>query len=244
MIYETFKQALQTQQLVTLVTIVSGPNLGSKLLVWPDGRQQGSLGLPELEHLAHTQALAFMTQQQSGRATFTLSNETTADLFFDVQIPQPKLVMVGAVHIAIPLVTFANTLGFHTVVVDARTMFATPERFAHADELITQWPDEALEAMSIDEATYIVTLTHDEKLDNPALKVAVGSKARYIGALGARSTHAKRVKALQTMGVTDEQIARIHAPIGLNIGARGPEEIAVSIIAEIVAARRGSKLLS
>ncbi len=238
--YDTLTQALAQQESVALVTVVAGPNIGRKLLIWSDGRRTGSLGAEPLDAQATQHALDLLVAQESGRATFSL-NEETVDLFFDVHIPQPKLIIVGAVHIAIPLVTFAKTLGFYTIVIDARSMFATPDRFAHADELITQWPDDALHALPIDESTYIVTLTHDEKLDNPALKVAVGSKARYIGALGARSTHAKRVTALREMGVTEAQLARIHAPIGLNIGARGPEEIAVSIIAEIVAVRRGMR---
>jgi xanthine dehydrogenase accessory factor len=126
------------------------------------------------------------------------------------------------------------------MVVDARSLFATRERFPHVDELVIKWPSEFLSETEIDEATYIVTLSHDEKLDNPALEVAVNSKARYIGALGSRKTHAERIKALKDKGITDEVLSRIHAPIGLNIGAVGPEEIAVSIIAEIVAVRRDS----
>jgi xanthine dehydrogenase accessory factor len=146
--------------------------------------------------------------------------------------------IVGAVHIAIPLVTFAKTLGFHTVVIDARGAFATPERFGHADELVQAWPDEALEGR-LNSNSYVVLLTHDPKLDDPAIMLALPSPARYVGALGSPSTHAKRVERLREEGVPGELLARLHAPIGLKIGARTPEEIAVSIIAEIVAARYG-----
>jgi xanthine dehydrogenase accessory factor len=146
--------------------------------------------------------------------------------------------IVGAVHIAIPLVTFAKTLGFRTVVVDARGAFATPERFAHADELIMAWPDEALEG-KLHSNSAVVLLTHDPKLDDPALKIALPSPARYVGALGSPRTHAKRLDRLREDGVPEEQLARLHAPIGLKIGANTPEEIAVSIIAEVVAARHG-----
>jgi xanthine dehydrogenase accessory factor len=145
---------------------------------------------------------------------------------------------VGAVHNAIPLVTFAKTLGFRTIVVDARGAFATPERFAHADELIMAWPDEALEG-KLNSNSFVVLLTHDPKLDDPALKIALPSQARYIGALGSPKTHAKRLERLREEGMPEEQIARLHAPIGLAIGANTPEEIAVSIIAEVVAARHG-----
>jgi len=143
------------------------------------------------------------------------------------------------VHIAAALVTYANVLGFRTVVLDARTAFATPERFAHAAELIARWPADALAAQNLDEGSCVVVLTHDEKIDNPALAVALRSPARYVGALGSRKTHAKRVAALRELGLGDAEIARIHAPIGLPIAARRPEEIALSIMAEIVAVVNG-----
>ena len=129
-------------------------------------------------------------------------------------------------------------LGFRTVVVVARGAFATPERFAHADELVNEWPDEAL-AGRLNSNSFVVLLTHDPKLDDPALKVALPSPARYVGALGSPSTHAKRLARLRGEGLPEDQLARLHAPIGLKIGGNTPEEIAVSIIAEIVAARHG-----
>jgi xanthine dehydrogenase accessory factor len=146
---------------------------------------------------------------------------------------------VGAVHIAIPLVTFAKTLGFRTIVVDARSAFATRERFPHADELIVEWPSTAMEKLGLDEATYVVVLTHDDKLDVPALQAALASPARYIGILGSTTTHAKRVQALRQSGITDEQLASIRAPVGLDVGAIGPDEIAFSIMAEMMAVRHG-----
>jgi len=239
-IYSQLQKALQQEQFVILATVINGLGLGKKLLILATGKTVGSVGSSPLDEqvIAHAQTL--FKQQQSSRTTFTIDQESI-ELFFDVYPPPPKLIIIGAVHIAMPLITFAKTLGYHTIVIDARAMFATPERVGHADELIIQWPDEALQRLTIDEATCIVTLTHDEKLDNPALEVAVQSKARYIGALGARSTHAKRVKALQEKGITAEQLARIHAPIGLNIGSQGPEEIAIAIMAEIVANRHGMR---
>ena len=163
------------------------------------------------------------------------------DLLIDVHVPQETLVIVGAVHIAIPLVNFARELGLHTVVIDARPIFATQDRFDHADELIRSWPEDALREMKLNESTYVVTLTHDEKLDTPALIYALDHPAGYIGALGSKRTHAKRVAVLREAGVSDEQIDRIHAPIGLDLGGRGPEEIALSIIAEIVQVRNNRK---
>ena len=174
-----------------------------------------------------------LARQQSERFVFRQGGNEW-DVFVDVFPPPPQLVIVGAVHIAIPLVTFAKALGFRTIVVDARRAFATPERFAHADQLLIGWPGDILPTLNLNESTCLVTLTHDEKLDNPALLVALNSPVRYIGALGSKRTHASRAAALQAEGTTDEQIARIHAPIGLDLGGRRPEEIAVAIVAQIV----------
>ncbi len=237
-IYELLKRSLDNEELVALATVVAGPGLGRKLLFWPDGRTEGDLGSSDLNQQVLHAAVDLLADQRSGRETFDVAGESV-DVFMDVYPPPPKLIVVGAVHIAIPLVTFGKELGFRTVVVDARSAFATEERFAHADELILKWPAKALEELDLDEASCVVVLTHDEKLDNPALETALGSPARYIGALGSTRTHAKRVEKLKAQGVTDEQLDRIHAPIGLDIGARRPAEIAVSIIAEIVAVSHG-----
>jgi len=238
-LYTTFANAVKRGRLVGLATVLAGPGMGHKLLLWPNGATEGDLGDVDLNYQVIERAKAAFADQQTTRFTVpTAAGEV--DVFLEVQAPLPKLVIVGAVHIAIPLVTFGKTLGFHTIVLDARSAFATPERFHHADELLIQWPADALPEIGIDESTYIVVLTHDEKIDNPALAVALTSPARYVGALGSKKTHARRVAALQEAGVTEEQIARIHAPIGLNIGARRPEEIAVSITAEIIAVMNGS----
>ena len=153
--------------------------------------------------------------------------------------PPPRLIVVGAVHVAVHLVHYARRLGFETVVVDPRTAFATPERFAHADRLVSEWPQEALPEIGLDENGYLAVLSHDLKIDVPALVWALRQPARYIGALGSKKTHAKRVTALREAGVDDAAIERIHAPIGLDLGGRRAEEIALSVMAEIVAARHG-----
>ena len=186
----------------------------------------------------HARAVQLLDAQRTERFSTSVENQWV-DIFIEVHAPPPKLIIIGAVHIAIPLVTFGKTLGFRTVVLDARSAFATQGRFQHADELIIQWPADALPQMGIDENTFIVVLTHDEKIDNPALEIALQSPARYIGALGSKKTHARRVAALQEVGITESQLARLHTPIGLEIGARRPEEIAVAIIGEIVAVSNG-----
>ncbi len=235
-VWEALRTALREERLVGVVTVLQGPHAGAKLLLWPDGQVVGRLPHAGLEAAVRQRAMTALTAQRTERWRLPLE-DTEVDLLMEVYPPPPKLVIVGAVHIAIPLVTLARTLGFRTIVVDARQVFATRERFHHADELIIGWPEDVLRQLPLDEGTYVVVLTHDEKLDNPALKVALEHPVRYVGALGSRKTHARRVQALKEMGLTDEQIQRIHAPIGLPINARTPEEIAVAIIAEIVAAR-------
>lgn len=240
-IYIRFTEAIRNRQLVALATVIAGPHLGAKLLLWPDGESLGGLGEPSLDQQVRQRANARFQDQQSERISVT-TNAGAVEIFVEVHVPPPKLIIVGAVHIAIPLVTFGNALGFETIVLDARSAFATPERFQHADELIIRWPADTLAEMQLDEATYLVFLTHDEKIDNPALQLVLNSPVRYIGALGSRKTHGRRVAALKESGVEEATLARIHAPIGLDIGARRPEEIAVSIIGEIVAVTHGKLL--
>jgi xanthine dehydrogenase accessory factor len=155
--------------------------------------------------------------------------------------PPVRLIVVGAVHVAQALVPMAVALGFAVTVVDPRRAFATPERFPGVS-LSADWPDEAMEALALDGRSAVVTLTHDPKLDDPALDVALRSPCFYIGALGSRRTHAKRVARLQEMGHGESAFARIHAPVGLDIGAVTAPEIALSVLAEVVAARRGASL--
>lgn len=236
--FDALRESVKKGKLVTTATVIAGDHLGQQMVLWPEGAVIGSIGSDGLSAKVAQRARDLMAEQRTERFSIE-DDDAQCEIFVQVYVPPHKLIVVGAVHIAIHLVTFANSLGFHTVVVDSRSAFATPERFPHVDELVTKWPADALTELGIDESTCIVVLTHDEKLDNPALEVAVSSPARYIGALGSKRTHAKRVAALQEEGVTDEQIARIHAPIGLDLGGRKPEEIAVSVIAEIVKVRNG-----
>ena len=237
-IYESLTAALAAEQPIAVATVVGGAeDAGAKLLIRPDGSTLGALGAGLPEHEVVADALAMLARDERGiRVYATPAGEI--EVFVETFPPPPTMYIVGAVHIAIPLVTFAQTLGFRVVVVDARGAFATPERFAHADELIMAWPDEALEG-KLNSNSFVVLLTHDPKLDDPALKIALPSPARYVGALGSPTTHAKRLARLREEGVPEQQLARLHAPIGLKLGASTPEEIAVSIIAEVVAAKHG-----
>ncbi len=233
-----YEQALRDAHMVSLATVVRGPLTGGRLLVWSNKEARGTLGDETIDRLTIGRAQVMMEMQRSDLVPFDVQGQHSA-LFIDVQPPPPRLVIIGAVHIAIPLITFAKVLGFHTIVLDARTAFVTPERFHHADRLQIGWPADALPDLRVDESTYFVVLTHDEKIDDPALLYACRSRARYIGALGSKRTHERRLERLREQGLSDAELARIHAPIGLAIGARRPEEIAVSITAQLVAARNG-----
>ncbi len=161
--------------------------------------------------------------------------------FLDLHLPPPRLLIVGAVHIAQSLAPLAGQAGIEAVVIDPRTHFATGERFPGV-ALVHEWPDEALDALAPDSSTAIALLTHDPKLDDPAIERALASPAFYIGTLGSARTHASRLDRLRSRGHGEAALARLRGPVGLAIGARTPEEISVSILAEIVAVRRGSPL--
>ncbi|TAJ88522.1 MAG: xanthine dehydrogenase [Reyranella sp.] len=174
------------------------------------------------------------------RAMDTGKSETVdfagAKVFLNVYVPPPRLVIVGAVHIAQSLAPMAAMLEFDVTVVDPRGAWATTQRFPGV-KVIQDWADEAFQAMGLDVSTAVVTLTHDPKLDDPALEAALKSDVFYIGALGSRRTHAKRKERLAEVGVTEEMFARVHGPVGLNIGAKSPAEIAVSILGQIIEVR-------
>lgn len=237
-LHQELVRSLNDEELVALCTVIVGPGLGSRMLFWPDGRTEGDLGSGDLTRQVSQHVQTLFEQQKSERVAFNAEGKES-QVFMEVFPPPPRLIVIGAVHAAIPLITFAKELGFRTTVVDPRSAFATPQRFSHADELLVEWPQEALSEADFNEGTYLVALSHDEKLDNPALKLALESPCRYIGALGSRKTHNRRVASLKEMGITDEQLARIRAPIGLNLGGRRPAEIAVAIVAQIVAIRNG-----
>ena len=240
-IYPALQSCLQENQLAAVATIIAGPGLGNKLMLWPDGRSLGNLGSTELNSEVNSWVQQKIDVQENTWATFTLDEEKTetVDVFVDVFAPVSRMIVIGAVHIAIPLVTLAKAIGYYTIVIDPREAFATRERFPHVDELVTDWPSTALEKLRPDEGTYIAVISHDEKLDNPAIKVALASSARYVGVLGTRKKIPNRFDALRKMGVSDAQLERLRAPIGLHLGAILPEEIALSILAEMVTAKHG-----
>lgn len=183
------------------------------------------------------------TLSQALRDAFRTDRSRTCELagegvFIHVHNPPLRLIIIGAVHIAQSLIPIAEQAGYDVLVIDPRTAFASEERFAGVPR-DARWPDEALADIKLDGRTAFVALTHDPKIDDPALKIALASDIFYIGALGSKRTHAKRIDRLTGDGMNGADLARIHAPIGLDIGAIGPNEIAISIIAEMTAALRG-----
>jgi xanthine dehydrogenase accessory factor len=213
------------------VTALEGASPGAKLLVEADGARSGTLGSPELDDEAARMADELLWAETS---------ERRGSLFVDVVGPAPRLIVFGAVDIAASLCSLARAAGWRSYVVDPRTRFATRERFPDAEEVIAAWPEEAaVQLGGIDPATSIVVLTHDPKLDDAALLLALGSPARFIGAMGSRRAQAKRRERLIELGLGEDDIDRISAPVGLDLGAISREETSLSILAEIVAARHG-----
>jgi xanthine dehydrogenase accessory factor len=205
---------------VALATALDG---GAQALVYYD-KATGALA----ENLAVLAAARDALQDDRSGVVRTADG----DIFVQVFNPALRMVLVGAVHIAQPLSRIASVAGYDVTVVDPRQSFATAERFPGI-HLVHEWPDDGLRQLDPDRRTAVVTLTHDPKLDDPALGVAIRSDAFYIGALGSRKTHGARVERLAAEGFTDSEIARIHGPVGLRLGAVSPAEIAVSILAEI-----------
>jgi xanthine dehydrogenase accessory factor len=242
-LYEEFKDRLTREKGTAMATVVQGEeHVGAKLLVLPDKSARGSLGNAALEQLVIADAERAIWSGAATTYTYTVESATGAqayEVFIEGFPPPPRLIIVGAGHIAIPLTTFAKTLNYRVIVVDARAAFATRERFPHADEVIVEWPDTYLEKADLNPSTSVAVLTHDPKFDEPTLKVVLNHEVGYVGAIGSRKTGEERNERLLRQGLTLGQIQRIHGPIGLNLGGRSPEEMALAIMAEIVAVRYG-----
>ena len=235
--FNALRSVLMEEQPAVVVTVVRGRQemLGHEMLIRENGHVTGSLD-DEIDQQAIDLAREILTSGESRRVTL---NEEI-EVFMEAILPPPTVIVVGGVHITVALMALAKTLGYRTVVIDPRSAFGNEERFPNVDRLIQLWPDEAFQQVPITRSTAIAMLTHDPKLDDPALKTALRSPAFYVGALGSKTTQAKRRQRLLAEGLTEDQLNRLHGPIGLEIGAGTPEEIAMSIMAEIVAARNMS----
>jgi xanthine dehydrogenase accessory factor len=236
-IYSHLAELIEGNGAGALATVVSGELVGAKLLVPGEGATQGGIHA-DLDARIASDARELLAAERNSIREYTLG-DGKVEVFIESFPPPQRLFIVGAVHIAIPLHHLAKMLGYYVTVIDPRSTLATPARFPAADSIMVEWPDDAMKLLGLDRGTSVVVLTHDPKFDHPALMAAVQSEARYVGAIGSRTTNERRMEALREEGVTEEQIVRIHAPIGLDIGAQTPAEIALAILSEIVATRYG-----
>ncbi len=233
-LFNEIKQNLVDETLCAAATIVSGADMGAKMIIYPDGRTRGDLGNIELSTEVARDAQRLMMLEKPERRAYGDS-----EVFIDIFAPKPKLVIIGGIHAAIPLTEFAQTLGFRVIIVDGRERFANRERFPTADEIIVAWPDEALAQLKINLSTYVTILTHDTKFDIPALAALAPMRPRYIGSMGSRETRQQHFAELRARGISDEFLTSVRGPIGLDIGARSPAEMALAIMAEVIAVRYG-----
>ena len=243
--FERLARALRDEEPIVAAVRIDGRGAGRRLLAGNaktlgDAGCFGDLGTFGLTYAATHEARALLAAGGTALREFGPDGEPTgagARVFIEAFTPKPVMYVFGAVDFSRAMASLAKYVGYRVIVVDARPIFATKARIPDADEVVAAWPDEYLARAPVDERTAIVVLTHDPKFDIPLLRVALGTRAGYIGAMGSRRTHANRVAELRAAGVSGSELARINAPIGLDIGARTPEETAVSIVAEIVALR-------
>ncbi|MFF2410985.1 XdhC family protein [Streptomyces sp. NPDC058092] len=245
---EVFAAALAAAargEAAAVARITDGPAelLGRPLLVRPDGSYEGGLGgHPELDRTAAADARAMLDAGRTGSVTIGAEGSRCGQpltLLVESSVPPPRMIVFGAIDFASALVRAGKFLGYHVTLCDARPVFATKTRFPEADELVVDWPHRYLAATDVDARTVLCVLTHDAKFDVPLLELALRLPVAYVGAMGSRRTHLERNDRLREVGVTELELARLHSPIGLDLGARTPEETALSIAAEIVADRRG-----
>ncbi|QWB22224.1 MULTISPECIES: XdhC/CoxI family protein [Streptomyces] len=242
--------AAASGQAAALARIVSGPPelTGRALLVRPDGSYDGGLGgHPELDRTIAAEAGAFLDAGRTG--TLEIGEQGSRcgaplTVLVESSVPPPRMIVFGAIDFASALVRMGKFLGYHVTVCDARPVFATRTRFPEADEIVVDWPHRYLEDTDVDARTVLCVLTHDAKFDVPLLRLALRLPVAYVGAMGSRRTHLDRNARLREVGVTDLELSRLHSPIGLDLGARTPEETALSIASEIVAGRRGGSGVS
>jgi len=248
-IYEQLRDLLRAEEPVALATVVNGPQPGAKLLVRPEGEPLGALGDPGLDRVVGRDARA---QLQAGLTSTRHygphgeAREHAVEVFIESFAPPPRMIIFGAVDFTAALARAAKLLGYRVTVCDARAVFATPQRFPMADEVVNDWPHRYLVKVGeeLGPRDAVCVLTHDHKFDVPAITAALETEVGYIGAMGSRRTHTDRVRRLKEEGVDDAALDRVMAPIGLDLGARTPEETAVSICAEIIALRTGRKARS
>jgi xanthine dehydrogenase accessory factor len=238
---QPFGRAFPTEKPVAFAYVVEGEGQGNGLLAWDSGKHRGSLGRGDaFDERVARDALALLREGHAGQMRYADAPGSPVRVFVDTYPAQPTIVIFGGVHIGVALTELAKKAGgFRVVVVDARGAWATPERFVEADEIHVMHADDYLRQHPLGSNTYVAVLSHDPKLDDPALLGALQSDARFVGAIGSPKTQRERRERLAEAGLSAEQLARLHGPIGLDIGSQSPEEIGVAILAQIIAAKNG-----
>ena len=249
-LFTTLQRRIRAEQPVCLATVIAGPGIAAKLLIVPGESVEGTLGNSELDRIVTRDALAELEAGRSGVRRYGPQGQTTPEdlvdtpmvsVFVESWAPPPQMWIFGAVDFTAALGKVAKVLGYRVTVCDAREIFATRRRFPMADEVVVSWPTPVFadRGHALTSRDAVCILTHDPKFDVPAVVGALATNVGYIGVMGSRKTHDKRMQRLTEVGVTAEQAARLMSPIGLDLGARTPEETAVSICAEIIARRTG-----
>jgi xanthine dehydrogenase accessory factor len=247
--YEELRDAVRAGEAVALATVIEGPHVGAKLLVGPDGRASGSLGDASLDRVVARDARGELEAGLTSTRHYGVhgeARERDVSVFIESFALPPRMIIFGAVDFTAALGKVAKVLGYRVTVCDARAVFATVLRFPMADEVVNDWPDRYLAKVGdeLGPRDAICVLTHDHKFDVPAIAAAVKTGVGYLGAMGSRRTHGQRRERLREAGLTEEEIARVMSPIGLDIGARTPEETAVAICAEVIGLRTGRRAQS
>jgi xanthine dehydrogenase accessory factor len=248
-VYETLRDTLRAGEPAALATVIEGPEPGAKLLVRPGHEPLGSLGNTDLDRVVARDALGELEAGLTSTRHYGAhgeARERDVSVFIESFALPPKMIIFGAVDFTAALAKVAKVLGYYVIVCDARAVFATVQRFKMADEVVNDWPDRYLAKVGdeLGSRDAVCVLTHDHKFDVPAIAAAVKTNVGYLGAMGSRRTHESRIERLREAGVTDAEIARVQSPIGLDIGARTPEETAISICSEIIARRTGRQAQS
>ena len=232
---EAVRSLVEEERLGAVITVVEGPATGAKVVLdRADGLVAGTIP-GEILDAVMADAASLMDREQNRTLGYG-----EHEVYIETVAPQPRLLIIGAVHIAQELCRIAHSLGFRVIVNDARPFFTTRERFPEAHQVIVGWPGEIADQLDIDGRTYVVMLSHDARFEDPILPLVLPSDARYIGVMGSRRTHRRRVERLRKAGFPEDQVARIRGPVGLDIGAEQPGEVAISILAEMIQVRYGS----
>lgn len=232
---DAIQKILDAEEYGSVITFVDGPDTGLKVVLASDGAIVTGTLPEDVAGPITEDALTLMGREQHRAVGYG-----DHSVFIETLAPPQDLFIFGAVHIGQALATFGAEMGFLVTVVDSRAAFATEERFPSAERVLVGWPDDLMDQLSFDRRTWVVVLSHDKRHEDPVLEIALKSPVRYIGTMGSRRTHKLRVERLRDKGFSDDDIQRLHSPVGLDIGAESPQEVAVSILAEMTLIRYGS----